>query len=193
METTTQAPSNTGDTTVQVKYQQMYNELFVKDDWKIRVDHVCSIIMHSKDRYRVIEISTGVPWYVVAAIHSLEAGCDFGGVLHNGEIIIGSGRRTGLVPAGRGPFNTWEESAVDALEMKRQIWPSNWELDGAMLDFLERYNGLGYRRKGVPSPYLWSGSQHYTSGKYVADGKYSSTAVSKQIGAALIIKKLRSM
>ncbi|MGH7884097.1 MAG: hypothetical protein ACRENO_00220, partial [Thermodesulfobacteriota bacterium] len=42
----------------------------------------------------------------------------------------------------------------------------------------------------VLSPYLWSCSNHYSSGKYIADGTWSDTAVSKQIGAAVLIRRL---
>jgi peptidoglycan hydrolase-like protein with peptidoglycan-binding domain len=42
----------------------------------------------------------------------------------------------------------------------------------------------------VPSPYLWSFSNHYTRGKYVADGRFSPTAVSQQVGAAVLLKQL---
>jgi lysozyme family protein len=55
---------------------------------------------------------------------------------------------------------------------------------------LEAYNGLGYRGLGVPTPYLWSFSNHYESGKYVADGKFSRTARSQQCGAAVMLKLL---
>jgi hypothetical protein len=57
---------------------------------------------------------------------------------------------------------------------------------------LERYNGWGYRlyHPHVLSPYLWSGSNHYTSGRYVADGTWSETAVSQQIGAAVILRRM---
>lgn len=42
----------------------------------------------------------------------------------------------------------------------------------------------------VFSPYLWAGSNHYISGKYVADGTWSDTAVSKQIGAVVFLRRL---
>ena len=47
-----------------------------------------------------------------------------------------------------------------------------------MLFRLEAYNGSGYRDKhpDVKTPYLWSFSNHYTRGKYVADGTVSGTA-----------------
>jgi lysozyme family protein len=40
----------------------------------------------------------------------------------------------------------------------------------------------------VLTPYLWSFTNHYTKGKFVADGKFDANAVSKQCGAAAILK-----
>jgi hypothetical protein len=53
--------------------------------------------------------------------------------------------------------------------------------------FLERYNGFGYRFWGPESPYLWSGSQHYTTGKFVEDGRFDIDAKSDQIGGAVLM------
>ena len=57
---------------------------------------------------------------------------------------------------------------------------------------LEGYNGFGYRthHPDVPSPYFWSFSTHYGRGKYVADGKWSATAVSAQCGVAVLLRRL---
>ncbi len=53
-----------------------------------------------------------------------------------------------------------------------------------MLTNLERYNGLGYAARGLPSPYIWSGTEQYHAGKYVADGVFDPTEVDKQLGCA---------
>jgi hypothetical protein len=68
---------------------------------------------------------------------------------------------------------------------------STWNLERILYE-LEGYNGWGYRlyHPHVKSPYLWSFSNHYTRGKYVADGTWSDTARSQQCGAAVIIKRL---
>lgn len=66
---------------------------------------------------------------------------------------------------------------------------SDWSVPH-MLYLWEKYNGMGYRAQRVPSPYLWSFSTIYTSGKYVADGKFDRAAVSRQCGAALTLKTL---
>jgi len=57
-----------------------------------------------------------------------------------------------------------------------------------MLYEFEKWNGFGYRlyHPKVLSPYLWGFSNHYTSGKYTADGKFDESAVSTQCGAAVL-------
>lgn len=59
-----------------------------------------------------------------------------------------------------------------------------------MLYRLEGFNGFGYRSRGVATPYLWSFSNHYDRGKFVADGHWSADARSHQCGSALLLKIL---
>ena len=151
-------------------------------------------ILANRARYEAVSKATGVPWDVIGVIHYRESSGDFKGVLHNGQKIIGTGKKTTLVPKGRGPFSTWEEAAIDALVNTPPQAAKNkdWSIAGT-LDILERYNGLGYRNKGLPSPYLWAGTDQYVKGKYVADGKYDPEHVDKQLGVAPILMKLREM
>jgi lysozyme family protein len=101
------------------------------------------------------------------------------------------------VPAGRPkvwePPNDWVSSAVDALSYEGFTSASakrrGWSLE-AMLYRFERYNGLGSRKRGINSPYLWSYSNQYAKGKYVRDGVWDGEAVSKQCGAVVLIKAL---
>src|SRR5439155_371250 len=130
---------------------------------------------------------------VVAVIHSMEAGGDFTRHLHNGDPLTA---RTTHVPAGRPrtgkpPF-TWEASAIDALTYQGFGNWKDWSVPGTLYK-LEGYNGFGYRdhHPQVLSPYLWSFSNHYARGKYVADGRFSQTAVSQQCGAAVLLKRLQ--
>ena len=152
---------------------------------------VCNTIESNKERYLSAQRLTGVPWDVIAACHYRESSLSFRGVLHNGEHIIGTGRKTKLVPAGRGPFGSWEAAAVDAMMIESSKFPKIWDTAGK-LDFCERFNGLGYRKKGVPSPYVYAGTNKYSSGLYVADGKYSPTKIDMRLGTAAIIKGLAS-
>jgi lysozyme family protein len=108
-------------------------------------------IIANRSRYELVSKATGVPWDVIGVIHYRESSNDFRGVLHNGQKIIGTGKKTTLVPKGRGPFSTWEEAAIDALANCHPHLAKNkdWSI-GNTLDKLESYNGLGYRNKGLP-------------------------------------------
>jgi lysozyme family protein len=157
-----------------------------------RINAEAAKIEANRARYEVVSKATGVPWDVIGVIHYRESSNHFGGVLHNGQKIIGTGKKTTLVPKGRGPFSTWEQAAIDALSNCHPYLARNkdWSI-GTTLDKLEAYNGLGYRNKGLPSPYLWAGTDQYQKGKYVADGKYDPNHMDQQLGVAAILMKLR--
>jgi lysozyme family protein len=154
-------------------------------------------ILRVKDHYLPIATKTHVPWFVIGIIHVREAGNppDFRAVLHNGERIIGTGRRTSLVPAGRGPFNNFEDAAIDALTIEHYTdinWHDGWGPEHVCW-VLEKFNGFGYRRFGVPSPYLWGGTSVQQPGKYVSDGHYSPSVMDPQIGGMALLKSLMAL
>jgi hypothetical protein len=69
---------------------------------------------------------------------------------------------------------------------------TDWSLP-AVLYRLEAFNGYGYRNVKPPinSPYLWSFSNQYTKGKFVADHVYDANAVSDQCGSAVILFRMK--
>jgi Peptidase M15 len=120
----------------------------------------------------------------------MESGLNFQTHLHNGDRLTG---RTFRVPAGRPvrgspPFH-WVDSARDALDGHKLFDESDWSLPRALYR-LEQFNGFGYRKFGIASPYLWSFSTIYSKGKFIADGVFNADAVSKQCGAATVLKFL---
>jgi lysozyme family protein len=160
-------------------------------------ERIARKILANRERYRAVEEKTNVPWFMIGAIHALECGLSFAGHLHNGDPLRA---RTRQVPKGRPargePPYTWEASALDALTMPPHSLHrvAAWTIERIAYE-LERYNGFGYRRfhPGVKSPYLWSYSNHYMAGKYVADGQWSSAAVSSQCGAMVLIKTIAEL
>jgi hypothetical protein len=98
------------------------------------------------------------------------------------------------VPAGRGPFVSWEAAAVDALVNCAPYVARNmdWSI-GSTLTTLEKYNGLGYAARGLPSPYLWSGTDQYKSGKYVRDGFFDPNTVDGQLGCVGLLKAMTAL
>ncbi len=172
------------------EYSDLFNRCKIAADKMAEVEEVVQRILQYQSRYASIAAQSTVPWYVIAVIHNMECGLDFTKHLHNGDSLK---RRTVNVPAGRPktgqpPF-TFEVSALDALAYDKLTEWNDWSIGGICYK-LEGFNGWGYRARDINSPYLWSYSNLYTSGKYVADNKWSGTAVSSQCGAAVILRRM---
>lgn len=158
------------------------------------VEHARRKIVGFASEYREVAQVTRVPWHVVGLIHLMEGSCNFGTHLHNGDSLV---HRTARVPAGRpihevaDPPFAWSTSAVDALTQgnHKLHLVADWSRERELYE-LERYNGFGYRRRGLATPYLWSGTDRYVKGKFVRDGVFDPDAVSAQIGAGTIIKAM---
>jgi len=165
-----------------------YGRLFDELRYSIRPpDDLSDVLARGRNRYQ--EVAGKWHWFFVGLVHIMESGARFDRHLHNGDPL---GGRTTHVPKGRpargAPPFTWEFSARDALSGVKAIPAGDLPL---LLHALEGYNGFGYRlyHPEVLSPYLWAGSSHYASGKYGADGVWSPSLVSKQIGAAVILRR----
>ncbi len=146
------------------------------------------VAVANKGRYLAIARQAGMPdiaWVFIAVSHYRESSQDFSRSLAQGDLW---NRVSTHVPAGRGPFQSFEDAAVDAL-VKCAPYASrlkDWSI-GGMLTNLERFNGIGYAARGVPSAYVWSGTDQYRSGKFVADGVYDPNKVDAQLGVAGLI------
>ena len=146
----------------------------------------------NKAIYEEISRKTGIPPELIAAIHYRESGCNFNTYLHNGDPL---GKPTTHVPKGKN-FDNFIDAAVDALSEKNSLkekykLTSNSNDMAAMMAFAESYNGLGYYNKDRVSPYVYSGTNMYKSGKYVSDGNYSATTVDEQPGVYILINSLK--
>jgi lysozyme family protein len=179
-------------TSLSDEYQRLFDTCRIRSERASEVNGLVKKVVQNKDRYDAVSVPLGIPWFFVGVIHGMEAGFRFTGHLHNGDPLTA---RTVQVPAGRPksgqpPF-TWEDSATDALRLKKLEQVTDWSLP-RILYKLEEYNGFGYRmhHPEVFTPYLWSYSEHYTSGKYVADGTFSASAVSKQCGAVVMLRRM---
>lgn len=139
-----------------------------------------------------------VPWWFIAVVSERE----YGGPPH-WDKQLGQGDPLSQVshnePRGRGPFlahatdvtpgnDAWTRGCLDALvdcAPYAAKW-TDWSI-GGFLTLWEEYNGLGYAARGVPSAYVWSGTDQYASGKYVADRVYRAGVVDVQEGCAGIL------
>jgi len=154
---------------------------------------VAKRLIASKTRFQAMEAQTGVPWFVIAVIKERESGADPKWLK---SIAQGQpwNKKSTIVPVGRGPFNSWEEAAYDALVncAPKAAKNKDWSIGGT-LTLLEQYNGLGYANKKLPSPYIWSGTDQYKSGKYIRDGVFSATTVDAQLGCAGLLLAMQAL
>src|ERR1700743_1120424 len=92
----------------------------------------------AKPRYQAVSSKTGVPWAAIAVIHERECSQDWAGSLAQGDPW---NRVSVHVPAGRGPFASWEDAAIDALTLSGAAKWSDWSIGGRHTR-LEKYNGF---------------------------------------------------
>ena len=172
------------------EYQSLFDSCLINPAKFADVDSCLNRILAGKPQYELVSAKTNIPWYFIGIIHNMECSCSFTTHLHNGDPLT---KRTTHVPKGLpkngDPPFAWTDSAEDALRLKSLDTWSDWTVPGVLFQ-MERYNGFGYRPRGIHSPYLWSFSNHYTKGKFTADGLFDSNAVSKQIGAAVLLRRM---
>jgi len=167
-------------------YADKFASMAIDDVSKARAGIVAKRISENRPVYEKVQARTNVPWQVIAVIHYRESDLALDCYLGNGQPL---NRKTTETPKGRGPFKTFEDGAVDALTLDGLENVSSWAI-GPTLYALERFNGLGYQRRGLPSPYVWSGSNVYKVGKFVADGRFDPHVIDKQLGCAVLLKLL---
>ena len=174
------------------EYENLFNTCVIRTERLSIAEALISGLLAHRPSYENVGDDLGIPWFFIAVIHNMEASQKFTCHLHNGDPLTA---RTIHVPRGRpksgNPPFTWEQSAGDALMMKGLGPETYWSLAGVLYQ-VERYNGWVYRlyHPHVLSPYLWSFSNYYISGKYVADGTWSDTAASRQCGAAVLLRRM---
>lgn len=177
---------------LRAEYKTMFDTCTINADRQAEVDWLVTALIANRTRYEAAAAPLRMPWQVVAVIHNMESSQNFNRHLHNGDPLTA---RTVQVPKGRprtgNPPFTWEVSAADALTLHGFRTWSDWTVAGTLYQ-LELFNGIGYRafHPTVKSPYLWSFTNWYTQGKYVADGTWSPTAKSAQCGAVALLRRM---
>lgn len=152
-----------------------------------------------KNRHRYEEVSqaTNMPAELIAALHWRESTADFNTYLHQGDPL---GKPAVNIPTNIPVFYEWEEAAKHALNMEyHKNRQDDLEIEqdtknpNALATYAETFNGLGYFLRGKPSPYVYSGTDQYMSGKYVSDGRYNSNVVDQQIGVMPLLGAIDGM
>lgn len=163
-------------------YAKEWDSMAIKPGRVGEFNAIAAKLFAHKSRYQSIADKTGVPWWMIAVIHMRESDADFSKSLAQGDPW---NRRSHNKPIS-GPFGSFEESALWALKHDGLTGVADWRIE-KVLYYLELYNGAGYDMRGLPSPYIWGGTNIQRPGKYTSDGRWSSSAVDIQPGCATMI------
>lgn len=136
---------------------------------------IAAYAIANRDKYLNVEHRTGVPWAMIACMHKRESDAQdskgnplFTSYLGNGQPL---NKVTTIVPKGRGPFKSFLDGAVDALEIDKLTLVDEWRLE-KQLFYMEALNGFGYRTHGIPSTYIWGGTNVQEIGRFDRDGHF---------------------
>ena len=161
--------------------------------WSVK--RLQEIWANHKSRYEAVAAQVDLPAELIAALHFRESSGNFNTYLHQGDPL---GKPAVNHPRNIPVFHRWEDAAVHALSTQHK---SNIQDDlditedtqdlAALGTYAEYYNGLGYHKKGRVSPYVYSGTDQYSKGKYVRDGVFDSNAVDQQLGVLAMVQVLR--
>ena len=131
-------------------------------------------------------------WWFVAIVHEREASQNFSRSIAQGDRWD---RRSVNVPRGIGPFKSFIDAAVFALNRCAPYAgkSKDWSIGGVLTLFIQ-YNGTGYEDwHHERSPYDWGATTVQQRGKYTGDAKYDPTAWDTQVGAAAMLKAMMQL
>lgn len=174
-----------------VHYETNFNGVQIRPEWAKIVHRSVRRIYESRDLYQstVREIvSRGFsapPWWLIGAIHTLEADNVDTRSIRNGAIMWSNVCQR---------ENPWRRDAVAGIveRLPAHLSECDWTLDEC-LHFAEAWNGWGYlvNHPEILSPYIWSGTTRAgLPGKYTRDGLFDPSAASEQPGVAALLKGL---
>jgi lysozyme family protein len=132
------------------------------------------------ENWQLVTAATGMPKIWGMASFERESGSDYARSPAQGD----PWRHVSThVPKGLGPYKSWAAAAIAAYRIDHldHVGAANWTWARACYEG-ELFNGFGYRAHGIHTPYLWSWSNIYTRGKFVADGAFDAGEKDQQCG-----------
>jgi hypothetical protein len=101
-------------------------------------------------------------------------------------------KRSVHVPKGRGPFNSWEEAAIDALSIDGTDKVKLWSVERLCYE-LENTTGSAPAQRASTPRICGATATTTARGKYVADHVWDANAVSGQAGAMPILSRMMAL
>jgi lysozyme family protein len=171
-------------------YALKFASMAIKPERAQECGEIADRIVANREVYsRVSEAVGKVPWWFIGCLHYRESNLNLETYLGNGQSL---NHVTTLRPPGRGPFpgpDGFFHGCVDALKMLHFDKVVDWGIGNALY-LAEEFNGEGYHYHGIPSPYVFGGTDVQRPGKYVRDGVFDRSQWDSQLGVAAILKTL---
>jgi lysozyme family protein len=150
------------------------------------------VSIYRNGQYGAVPQKTGIPLLFIAPSFEREASSNFSRSPAQGDRWD---RPSVNVPRGRGPFDSWEDAALDAYHLNRldQVGAANWTWP-LLCYYGELFNGEGYRDYyHMRSPYLWGGTNLQQIGKYTSDGKFDAGHFDTQPGIVPLAMRIAQL
>ncbi len=180
-------------------YAEQCDRMVVKPERVAEFTRMANYALANRTIYEQASSQTAskFPWYGIAVIHKRESDAQdksgnplFSSYLGNGQPL---NRMTTIVPIGRGPFtgpNAFVDGCLDALRLQKiDQQASPWPLE-KVLYWCEILNGLGYEKMGIPSPYIFGGTNVQVKGKYTRDHHFDPGVWDSQPGCAPMLYEI---
>lgn len=163
-------------------YQGWIEQAKIYEPDRPKIDRALHVAMKNRETYEIGAQLIKVPWTLLAALHEREAGGNLDKHPANGDSLRD---KTHNVPSGlprhvRPPFtylNVLREEMAELVRPPDGVWTLL-----EMCHAAEHFNGLGYRGKGLPSPYVVGSTTIERHGKYIADHVWDKSFDDPQIG-----------
>lgn len=164
------------------RYESWINNAQIDPDEADKVAAALARAIRNRPRVEAVARQLNVPWTLLAAFVEREASGRLDRHPANGDSLK---RKTVSDPAGLPrhvqPPYTYENCAEE--EYAEIVRPANgvWTL-AEMCHAAEHFNGIGYVKMGVPSPYVVAATTCEEMGKFIADHKFSRSVEDEQVG-----------
>jgi lysozyme family protein len=155
----------------------------------------CKNLIANKPLYQHVESISTVPTAMLMALSDREMNGNVHCYLGNGQSLK---VRTTIVPLDRGPFSQpfpddFYAGCMDALRLEGlDQWAKifgGWTIP-LFCYGTEELNGDGYRRRGLPSPYVFGATTVQKPGKFPRDHFFDPTMMDPQLGTLAIYEEL---
>lgn len=180
------------------KYAKYWDDMVPNADRVAEFAAEAHVAVANKVIYQQISAATPnqVPWAMIAVLHRRESNANFNTYLGNGQLLT---MRTTEVPLNRGPFTkklpdlpAFVKGGIDAIQ--EEDWGNvlDWRLE-KQLYYEMLFNGDGYELRGLPSPYIWGGTNIQRPGKFIEDHEFSATEMDSQPGCAPLLQAIAQL